>query len=326
MRTTVFRDGDLGANGLDRLAGATGGTVVRCTEPRLNMLLTSAVGNVRQVPSLALRQMRPIVQEKRELFRSRSNAAASRCGAGRSSSSPLASKVGDAFIFGTRWLSLAARVSGDGLRSPLGPGRGRDRPVSPDPCGPCQGARAVAESVGSAGRTRSKVRCDRGVPPLARGPCRFDRALDDRTWEDLNLDAVFSALDRTESTAGQHALYHRLRTTPVGPHLDAFDALATRITADRLCGSARSVPCRDWPTLTATISGGLAARRDRARRRGTSLFPLLTATVVVQAAVAAFRPEFVPGLIGLLLLNVAVRYGTDATSANCRRRSGRSHR
>ena len=50
-------------------------------------------------------------------------------------------------------------------------------------------------------------------------------SLDDRTWEDLDLDAVFAALDRTESTLGQHALYHRLRTAPVAGELDAFEAL-----------------------------------------------------------------------------------------------------
>src|SRR5688572_27601999 len=57
-------------------------------------------------------------------------------------------------------------------------------------------------------------------------------SLDDRTWDDLNLDAVFTALDRTESTAGQHALYHRLRTAPVARHLGAFEALVTRMSGD----------------------------------------------------------------------------------------------
>src|SRR6266567_674184 len=41
--------------------------------------------------------------------------------------------------------------------------------------------------------------------------CECD-ALDDRTWSDLNCDDVFISIDRTESTLGQHALYHRLRT------------------------------------------------------------------------------------------------------------------
>jgi MutS-like protein len=57
-------------------------------------------------------------------------------------------------------------------------------------------------------------------------------SLDDRTWDDLNLDEVFAALDRTESTLGQHALYHRLRSAPVADNLDTFDALTTRMTAD----------------------------------------------------------------------------------------------
>lgn len=57
-------------------------------------------------------------------------------------------------------------------------------------------------------------------------------ALDDRTWDDLNLDAVFAAVDRTESTLGQHALYHRLRTVPVGPNLEEFEVLVSRLEVD----------------------------------------------------------------------------------------------
>ena len=35
--------------------------------------------------------------------------------------------------------------------------------------------------------------------------------IDDRTWEDLNMDQVFCKLDRTLSSAGQHVLYDILR-------------------------------------------------------------------------------------------------------------------
>jgi hypothetical protein len=52
-------------------------------------------------------------------------------------------------------------------------------------------------------------------------------SLDDRTWDDLNLDAVFARLDRTTSTLGQQLLYHRLRSRPSAAHLEAFDDLAT---------------------------------------------------------------------------------------------------
>jgi len=50
--------------------------------------------------------------------------------------------------------------------------------------------------------------------------------------DDLNLDAVFATVERTESTLGQHALYHRLRSAPVANNLDTFEALVTRLTGD----------------------------------------------------------------------------------------------
>jgi len=50
-------------------------------------------------------------------------------------------------------------------------------------------------------------------------------SVDDRTWDDLNMDSVFTILNRTESVVGQQALYHRLRTPRTGPTLDAFESL-----------------------------------------------------------------------------------------------------
>src|SRR6478736_1451464 len=58
-------------------------------------------------------------------------------------------------------------------------------------------------------------------------------SIDDRTWDDLDLDAVFAAVDRTVSTLGQHALYHRLRTAPVAADLETFEVLVSRFEADR---------------------------------------------------------------------------------------------
>jgi hypothetical protein len=37
-------------------------------------------------------------------------------------------------------------------------------------------------------------------------------ALDERTWTDLDLDAVFASIDRTVSEPGRQLLYHVLRT------------------------------------------------------------------------------------------------------------------
>ena len=59
-----------------------------------------------------------------------------------------------------------------------------------------------------------------------------ESSLDARTGVDLNLDAVFTVLDRTESDIGQQLLYHRLRTTPTSDDLAAFEALMTRLSED----------------------------------------------------------------------------------------------
>jgi hypothetical protein len=56
--------------------------------------------------------------------------------------------------------------------------------------------------------------------------------MDARTWDDLDLDAVFAAVDRTESTLGQHARYHRLQMVPVAENLEVFEVLVSRFETD----------------------------------------------------------------------------------------------
>jgi DNA mismatch repair ATPase MutS len=57
-------------------------------------------------------------------------------------------------------------------------------------------------------------------------------SLDQRTWDDLSFDDVFSVLDRTETAIGQQALYWRLRRPSSENQLDAFEALVTRLSSD----------------------------------------------------------------------------------------------
>ena len=136
-------------------------------------------------------------------------------------------------------------------------------------------------------------------------------ALDDRTWDDLNLDDVFAALDRTESTLGQHALYHRLRTTPLGHELDAFEALVTRMAAD--------APARERAQLA------LARLRDphgydlwwvtRAQAIGIRpwyvLYPILASASILLLILTPLWPQLLPALLATLVINLAVRYATD---------------
>jgi hypothetical protein len=137
------------------------------------------------------------------------------------------------------------------------------------------------------------------------------RSLDNRDWVDLNLDEVFAAIDRTQSTLGQHALYHRLRTAPVADHLEAFEALVSRMSLD--------VPARERAQMA------LARLQDPhgydvwwlgesdavVPRAWYCVFPFLTVAAVILIATGLFWPSLLPLLIVILALNMAVRYGTD---------------
>ena len=141
-------------------------------------------------------------------------------------------------------------------------------------------------------------------------PQRGD-SLDDRTWGDLNLDDVFAAIDRTESTLGQHALYHRLRTTPLGDQLDAFEALVARLSADApqreraqiALGRLRDPHGYDlwWVVRADAIE----------TRRWYVLYPMLAGGLLLLLVLTPFWPRLLPALLGTIAFNVAVRYATD---------------
>lgn len=135
-------------------------------------------------------------------------------------------------------------------------------------------------------------------------------SLDDRTWDDLDLDAVFAALDRTESTLGQHALYHRLRTAPVAAHLNAFEALVNRFEIDR---DSRERAQTALSRLKDPHGYDLwwLARPDAVETRPWHLlFPILTTATLLLVVMAPMFPQVIPALIGMLGVNLGVRFLT----------------
>ena len=119
--------------------------------------------------------------------------------------------------------------------------------------------------------------------------------LDDRTWEDLNLDEVFAALDRTESTLGQHALYHRLRTAPVADHLQAFDALVNRFGTDAPLRERAQIALARLQDPHGYDLWWLARPDAIDVRPWYVLFPVLTVATMALAGLALFWPQACPG-------------------------------
>lgn len=136
-------------------------------------------------------------------------------------------------------------------------------------------------------------------------------SLDSRTWDDLDLDDVFAALDRTESTLGQHALYHRLRTVPAADNLEVFEALVSRLESD---GRLRERAQLALSRLRDPHGYDLwwLARPDAIDTRPWYvLFPILTAATISLLVLALLSPQLSPALIGVLVINIGVRYFTD---------------
>ena len=136
------------------------------------------------------------------------------------------------------------------------------------------------------------------------------RTLDDRAWADLDMDEVFVELDRTTSTLGQHALYHRLRSAPA-EHLEEFDALTERLRTEaplRERAQAALSRLRDPQGYDIWWLGRSDALEPQPLYQ---LFPLLTAVTLSLALGAVFWHFLVVAFVLMVVVNLAVRYAID---------------
>jgi hypothetical protein len=142
--------------------------------------------------------------------------------------------------------------------------------------------------------------------------------MDDRTWTDLDMDAVFCLLDRTESTLGRDALYHRLRTVPTQDDLDSFEALVERMTTDtpgrerarRALGRLRDQHGYDhwWLEKPEALETG----------RWFVLLPMLSLITIVLLALllTPLWPRSVPLLILAVIASLFVRFSGNSRMFN----------
>ena len=157
------------------------------------------------------------------------------------------------------------------------------------------------------------MQCDRDMEAIAHYHWAFAEAgeepLDERTGKDLDLDAVFEVLDRTESPVGQQPLYHRLRTTPTAANRTAFEALTARLgenasERERLQASLFRLRQYAGDVWWLTQPGVLDTRRVDV------VFPFLGLVVPSAMLLAVvWPPAFLAAFLGIFT-NMAVRYRT----------------
>jgi len=186
---------------------------------------------------------------------------------------------------------------------------------------------AVAIRALRAGRARTleRLRADWGQPVArtrridaidashrSRAAATGAVSMDDRTWTDLDMDDVFAALDRTAGTLGQHALYHRLKTTPTDGQLDAFEALVERMSSDAGARERAQIALDRLQDPHGYDLWWLGRPGAIVPRRWHVVFPLLSFSATATFVLVPFVHSLIPLLIVLFVLDLIVRYATDA--------------
>lgn len=133
-------------------------------------------------------------------------------------------------------------------------------------------------------------------------------ALDNRTWQDLDLDDVFLSIDHTASAPGRQYLYHLLRTPRSdGAWLERLERTVREIAASgevagRICSALRTLDNQRAGRLAHLFLGELPARP-----RAWWIFPLLTAAALACLALVAFWPRALIVWLGISVASIGVQ-------------------
>lgn len=132
-----------------------------------------------------------------------------------------------------------------------------------------------------------------------------DRPLDARTASDLDLDQVFLAVDRTASSLGQHALFHRLHVCVDEPARASMEPLVCHFTLNSVDRQRAHDALRRLQSPSGYDLWWLNADDSVPRRRWHMVFPVLGAACLA-AGLAAIVWHGLLAAFGIAVLLVVV--------------------
>jgi hypothetical protein len=159
------------------------------------------------------------------------------------------------------------------------------------------------------GTPRDRERDLAGIAEFFRAEPATDQSLDDRTWDDLLLDDVFSWIDRGESRLGQQLLYRRLRGA-AHPSLDAFEALLGRMADVPSVRERAQLALHELRDASVYHLHRLARPRALERAGWHVFFPLWTALVLCLLVSAFFSPRLLLVIVPAFVINIGIRGST----------------
>lgn len=133
-------------------------------------------------------------------------------------------------------------------------------------------------------------------------------SLDDATWSDLNLDALFLAVDRTASRVGRQVLYDILRRPQSARDvLERLEAAIQRLSQAPADGAQIRKILRPLDDARAGFLPELLSGVLPARPRFWWVFPLLTATACACLALVLVWPKAIIVWLAVCLVNIGVQ-------------------
>ena len=132
--------------------------------------------------------------------------------------------------------------------------------------------------------------------------------IDERTWADLDLDQVYSKLDHTRSRPGQQYLRHLLRTPALSAEpIVALNRDVTKLDRDAggAAGIRKALELCDDRRASSLVKLFYGELPDRPHFWW--IFPLLTISAVVVAAMVSVWPRALLGLLAIALVNILLQ-------------------
>lgn len=133
-------------------------------------------------------------------------------------------------------------------------------------------------------------------------------SLDDRSWQDLDLDEVFLTLDHAVSEPGRQYLYHLLRTPQYSrAPLERLERAVRQLdgaehATEKLRASLRWLADPRAGELVNLVLGELPQRPQL-----WWIFPLLTAGALACMVLVAFWPRAIIVWLGIMTVNIGVQ-------------------
>ena len=160
------------------------------------------------------------------------------------------------------------------------------------------------------GSPKERPRDMDAIAALFRSQSASDRAVDDRTWNDLLLDDVFRLLDRVESSVGQQTLYCRLRSASSPDSLNAFDALVARFGNDSHSREQAQMAFARLNDPAGYYLHCLAGPGALSHQWWHVVFPIWGVVVLLSVSLAFVWPALLLVILVGVVVNFAIRIAT----------------